>query len=426
MRSSSDGPRPASRPSPAETPAVLEGIRVLDMSRVLAGPWAGQILADLGAEVIKIERPGSGDDTRAWGPPWLRDPQGGETGESAYYLCANRGKRSLAVDLTRPEGQELIRRLAAKSDVLIENFKAGGLKRYGLDHDSLHALNPGLVYCSITGFGQDGPRASQPGYDYLIQALGGLMSITGERDGRPGAGPQKVGVAITDLSTGLYAVIAILAALLRRQADGQGEYIDLALLDVQVATLANQAANYLVSGQVPQRQGNGHPNIVPYQSFETGDEPLVVAVGNDGQFSRLCALLGVPELAADPRFSTNARRVENRETLIPLLAARFRTRTAGEWLELLEQSGIPAGPINTIDRVFDDPQVRHRRMVQELPHPVAGRVPLVASPLRFTRHGPADVGPPPLLGEHSAEVLEELLGLDQEQIAALRREGIVQ
>ena len=405
---------------------MLEGIRVLDMSRVLAGPWAGQILADLGAEVIKIERPGSGDDTRSWGPPWLRDAQGRETGESAYYLCANRGKRSLAVDLTRPEGQELVRRMAADSDVLIENFKAGGLKQYRLDHESLRELNPGLVYCSITGFGQDGPRARQPGYDYLIQAMGGLMSITGERDGRPGAGPQKVGVAITDLTGGLYAVIAILAALLRRQASGEGEYIDLALLDVQVAALANQAANYLVSGRVPQRQGNGHPNIVPYQGFSTADDPIIVAVGNDGQFRRLCRLLGRSELAGDPRFSTNSERVRHRETLLPLLAECFRRRGAREWLELLAESGIPAGPINSIDRVFADPQVRHRQMELDLPHPLAGRVPLVACPLRFDGRRPVSTRPPPLLGEHTGELLQELLGLEREEIDHLRRRGIVQ
>ncbi len=405
---------------------MLEGIRVLDMSRVLAGPWAGQILADLGAEVIKIERPGSGDDTRSWGPPWLRDAQGRETGESAYYLCANRGKRSLAVDLTRPEGQELIRRIAADSDVLIENFKAGGLKKYRLDYESLHSLNPRLVYCSITGFGQDGPRANQPGYDYLIQAMGGLMSITGERGGQPGAGPQKVGVAITDLTSGLYAVVAILAALLRRRQDGRGRYIDLALLDVQVATLANQAAAYLVSGRVPQRQGNGHPNIVPYQGFGTADDPIIVAVGNDGQFTRLCHLLDRPELAGDPRFATNPERVRNRETLIPLLAECFRQRGAREWLELLEDNSIPAGPINTIDKVFADPQVRHRQMERELRHPLAGRVPLVACPLRLDGHRPVSTRPPPLLGEHTDELLQELLGLAREEIDDLRRQEIVQ
>src|SRR5690554_5254377 len=363
---------------------ALSGIRVLDLSRVLAGPWCGQILADLGAEVIKIERPGSGDDTRGWGPPWMPDEQGGSSGEAAYYQSANRGKSSVAVDLATAEGQELVRALAADCDVLIENYKAGSLARYGLDYASLSALNPRLVYCSITGFGQTGPRAEEPGYDFIIQGMAGLMSITGEQDDLPGGGPQKAGVAVADLMTGMYSTVAILAALLERGRSGEGQHIDMALLDCQVAMLANQNMNYLTTGQAPRRAGNAHQNLVPYQVFAAQDGHLIVAVGNDTQFQAYCRVIGQPGLSSDRRFARNEGRVVHREVLIPILAEAMKRRPRDEWLLALEQAGVPAGPINTLEQVYQNPQVKARGLLQMVPHPVAGHVPTVASPMRLS------------------------------------------
>jgi len=404
---------------------ALSHIRVLDLSRILAGPWAGQILADLGADVIKVERPGAGDDTRGWGPPWLKDEQGGDTSVAAYYLCANRNKRSITIDITRPEGQQLVRDLAARSDVVLENFKFGGLRQYGLDYESLRAVNPGLVYCSITGFGQDGPYAPRAGYDFLIQGLGGLMSITGRPDGEEGGGPMKVGVALTDILTGLYASNAVLAALAWRDRSGEGQHIDMALLDVQVACLANQAMNYLATGQNPQRLGNAHPNIVPYQDFPTADGYMILAIGNDGQFARFCEQAGQPALAADPRFATNRARVENRGALIPLLKRLTIERSTADWVAALEARGVPCGPINTLAEVFADPQVQARGLKVTMPHPVAGALPLVASPMKLSAT-PVDYRqPPPMLGEHTDEVLAAALGLDAARIAELRAGGIV-
>lgn len=398
----------------------LDGIRVLDLSRVLAGPWCGQQLADLGAEVIKIERPGSGDDTRAWGPPWLAG-----TRESAYFLSANRGKRSVAVDLASSDGQALIRDLVRQCDVVIENFKVGGLAAYGLDYASLKTVKPDLIYCSITGFGQDGPYAHRAGYDFMIQAMGGLMSLTGQPDGAPGGEPMKVGVAFADIFTGMYAANAILAALWQRERTGEGGHVDMALLDVQVGVLANQALNYLTSGQPPQRLGNAHPNIVPYQAFATADGHLIITVGNDGQFRRLCQVLGRAELADDERFATNGARVEHREILVPELASCLAARTTDEWLASLEAVGVPCGPINTLDRVFEDAQVRHRGMHLTLPHPEAGQVDLVGNPTRIDgRRLDADT-PPPGLGQHSDDVLGHLLGLDADTLADLKRRGVI-
>ena len=400
-------------------PAPLAGIRVLDITRVLAGPWCTQNLADLGADVIKIERPGSGDDTRGWGPPFLQDEQGRDTREAAYYLSANRNKRSVALDIASERGAALVRRLAERSDVLVENFKVGGLKKYGLDYASLARANPRLVYCSITGFGQTGPYAARPGYDFMIQGMGGLMSITGERDDLPGGGPQKAGVAVADLMTGMYAATAILAALHERHASGLGQHIDMALLDCQVAMLANQNLNYLVSGQAPQRAGNAHQNLVPYQVFAAADGHLIVAVGNDSQFRAYCGVIGLPELAGDPRYATNPGRVVNRGQLVPVLAERMKTGARDHWLRELERAGVPAGPINTLDQVYDDPQVRARGMRQDLPHPVAGSVPLAASPMRFSASPVQYRRAPPMLGQHTEEVLREELGLDEEEIRAL-------
>lgn len=406
-------------------PGALSHLRVLDLSRILAGPWAGQMLADLGADVIKVERPGVGDDTRGWGPPWLKDEQGAETSVAAYYLCANRNKRSITIDITRPEGQALVRKLAAESDVVLENFKAGGLKQYGLDYDSLKAVNPRLVYCSITGFGQDGPYAPRAGYDFLIQGLGGLMSLTGRPDGEEGGGPMKVGVALTDILTGLYATNAVLAALAWREKSGEGQYIDLALLDVQIACLANQAMNYLATGQNPKRLGNAHPNIVPYQDFPTADGYMILAIGNDGQFARFCEAAGQPALAADPRFATNRARVENRAVLIPLLKKLTVERNTGDWIAMLEALAVPCGPINTLADVFADPQVVARGMKVTMPHPAAGSVPQVASPMKLSAT-PVDYRlPPPMLGEHTEAILAGTLGLDAETIAGLRASGVV-
>lgn len=403
---------------------ALSHIRVLDLSRILAGPWAGQILADLGADVIKVERPGPGDDTRGWGPPWIKDDQGQDTSVAAYYLCANRNKRSITVDITQPEGQDIVRRLVAQSDVVLENFKLGGLKQYGLDYDSLKAVNPRLVYCSITGFGQDGPYAPRAGYDFLIQGLGGLMSITGRPDGEPGAGPMKVGVALTDILTGLYATNAVLAALAWREQSGEGQYIDMALLDVQVACLANQAMNYLATGSSPWRMGNAHPSIVPYQDFPTADGHMILAIGNDGQFARFCEVAGRPELAADARFATNRARVENRAELIPLLNEITATRTTTEWIAQLEARAVPCGPINGLAEVFADPQVQARGLAVKMPHPEAGEVPLVASPIRLSKTPVEYRRAPPLVGEHTDEILADL-GVDAAGIAGLRELGVV-
>ena len=404
---------------------ALSHIRVLDLSRILAGPWSSQILADLGADVIKVERPGAGDDTRGWGPPWLKDESGDDTDVAAYYLCANRNKRSVTIDITRAEGQELVRRLAAESDVVIENFKVGGLRQYGLDYASLKAVNPRLVYCSVTGFGQDGPYAPRAGYDFLIQGLGGLMSITGRPDGEEGGGPMKAGVALTDILTGLYAANAILAALAWRERSGEGQYIDLALLDVQVACLANQAANYLTTGRSPGRLGNAHPNIVPYQDFPTADGYMILAIGNDGQFARFCTEAGRPELAADPRFATNAERVRNRATLIPQLKQLTVLRSTAEWIAALESLAVPCGPINTLADVFADPQVQARGLKVTIPHAVAGTVPLVANPMKLSATPPDYRLPPPMLGEHTDEILATTLGLNDAEIERLHSNGVV-
>lgn len=405
---------------------ALSHVKVLDLSRVLAGPLAGQVLADLGAEVIKVERPGVGDDTRAWGPPYLPDEVGAPTRESAYFATANRNKKSVAIDLAHPEGQALVRALAAECDVVIENFKVDGLRQYGLDYDTLSAVNPRLVYCSVTGFGQDGPYAARAGYDFLMQGLGGLMSITGHGAGQPGTGPMKVGVALTDVMTGLYAVIGVLAALAARERTGSGQQIDLALLDVQVAGLANQAINYLSTGKAPQRMGNAHPSIVPYQDFATADGHMIIAVGNDGQFARLCQALGHPEWAADERYRSNAARVAHRVELVALLLGETARQPTAHWVALLEQAGVPCGPINDVRQVFDDPQVKARGMRLEMPHPVAGKVALVANPIRLSATPVEYRRAPPLLGQHTAEVLQQVLGLDGARCAALAAAGVVQ
>ncbi|KRG69263.1 CoA-transferase [Stenotrophomonas terrae] len=404
---------------------LLDGVRVLDLSRILAGPWATQVLADFGADVIKVERPGVGDDTRTWGPPYLKDAAGNDSSESAYYLCANRGKRSVAIDFTTDEGQALLRELVVHCDVLVENYKVGGLKKYGLDFASLQAINPKLVYCSITGYGQDGPYAQRAGYDAAIQAIGGLMSVTGEPDGAPGAGPQKVGVAATDLMTGMYAATAILAALRHAERTGVGQQIDLALLDTQVAWLANQASNYLVGGVVPTRQGTAHPNIVPYQVMPAADGYFMLAVGNDGQFARLCEVIGEPGLATDPRYATNNARVANRELLVPQLQQILSTRPAAEWLAALEQAVVPANPVNRIDQVFADPQVQARGLRIELPHAGGGNVPMVRNPLKFSATPLRYEQAAPVLGQHTSAVLEEVLAIDGERLRVLRELGVV-
>jgi len=403
----------------------LSHIRVLDLSRVLAGPWAGQTLADLGAEVIKIERPEKGDDTRGWGPPFLHDRDGNATNDAAYFLAANRGKKSVAIDFTQPAGRDLICRLAAECDILLENFKVGGLARHGLDYETLKSINPHLIYCSITGFGQTGPYRNRAGYDFLLQGMGGLMSVTGEPDEMPGGGPMKVGVAIVDIFTGMYASTAVLAALAHRERTGEGQHIDLSLLDVQVATLANQAMNFLVSGQVPPRLGNAHPNIVPYQALPTADGHIILAVGNDGQFATFCRLAGRAELADDPRFATNAARVENRGHLIPIIETLLARRGSAEWLEMLETAGVPCGPINRLDQVFADPQVEARQMRIDMDHPCAGRVPLVGNPIKLSATPVEYLQPPPLLGEHTREVLCELLGLSEPEQLRLLAEGVL-
>jgi crotonobetainyl-CoA:carnitine CoA-transferase CaiB-like acyl-CoA transferase len=404
---------------------ALSHIRVLDLTRVLAGPWACQMLADLGAEVIKIERPGSGDDTRAWGPPYLKDREGKDTRESAYFLSANRGKKSVTLDISTPEGQAIVRKLALESDVFIENYKVGDMARYGLSYADLKEANPRLVYCSVTGFGQDGPMASFAGYDFIIQGMGGLMSITGERDDLPGGGPQKLGVAFSDLMTGMYSSVAILAALENRHKTGEGQYIDMALLDVQVAAMANMNMNYLASGVVPKRQGNAHANIVPYQVFRTREGHMVLAVGNDRQFAKFCAIAGCPELASDARFAKNADRVRNREILVPMLQEVLLQRTTQEWVAPLEAAGVPSGPINDIAQTFEHPQVRHRKMKVDLPHPQSGTVPSVANPIKFSSTPITYGSAPPLLGQHTQDILSTLGGLSDDEIKALYEQGII-
>ncbi|MDR0478693.1 MAG: CoA transferase [Burkholderiaceae bacterium] len=400
---------PSESTSSPHRPPPLEGIRVLDLSRVLAGPWCAQNLGDLGADVIKVERPGAGDDTRHWGPPYLQDPGGQDTTESAYYLCCNRNKRSITADIATPEGAALIRELAQKCDVLIENYKVGGLAKYGLDYDSLSKLNPRLIYCSITGFGQTGPWAGRPGYDFMVQGVGGIMSITGERDDLPGGGPQKVGVAITDVMTGMYATVAVLAALQERQRSGLGQYLDLALFDCHLAMLANQTSSYLTSGIAPKRIGNAHQTVVPYQTFATRDGHLIVAVGNDAQYRAYCKAIGAPELSEDPRFVTNSLRIAHREELIALLVEIMKEGQRDDWIAKLVAAGVPCGPINDIGQAFDHPQAQARGLRCEIPHPL-GAAPFTASPLRFSASPVQYRRAPPLLGQHTEEVLREVLG----------------
>ncbi|KNY12646.1 CoA-transferase [Achromobacter piechaudii] len=402
-------------------PPALDGIRVLDLSRILAGPWCTQNLADLGADVIKIERPLVGDDTRAWGPPYLKDGDGQDTSESAYYLSANRNKRSVEADMATPEGAALIRELAAVSDILVENFKVGGLAKYGLDYDSLKAINPRLIYCSVTGFGQDGPYAQRPGYDFMIQGMGGLMSITGERDDLPGGGPQKAGVAVTDIVTGMYATVAILAALQERHRSGLGQHLDIALLDSHVALLANQNSNYFNSGVAPSRAGNAHQNVVPYQVFAASDGHLIVATGNESQYRAYCRAIGAPELGDDPRFATNRLRVTNREVLIELLTAIMLQGRRDDWIDKLEAVGVPCGPINDIAQSFAHPQSQARQLRREIPHPLGVTAPVTASPLRFSDSPVVYRRAPPLLGEHTEQVLREVLGKSPEAIEAFKR-----
>lgn len=401
-------------------PPALDGIRVLDLSRILAGPWCTQNLADLGADVIKIERPHVGDDTRAWGPPYLKDGNGQDTNESAYYLSANRNKRSVEADMATSEGAALIRELAAASDILVENFKVGGLAKYGLDYDSLKAINPRLIYCSVTGFGQDGPFAQRPGYDFMIQGMGGLMSITGERDDLPGGGPQKAGVAVTDIVTGMYATVAILAALQERHRSGLGQHLDIALLDSHVALLANQNSNYFNSGVAPKRAGNAHQNVVPYQVFAARDGHLIVATGNESQYRAYCRAIGVPELGDDPRFATNRLRVTNRDVLIAILTEIMLQGRRDDWIAKLEAVGVPCGPINDIAQAFAHPQAQARQLRRDLPHPAGGMAPVTASPLRFSASPVVYRRAPPLLGEHTEEVLRDVLGKPADAIAAFK------
>jgi crotonobetainyl-CoA:carnitine CoA-transferase CaiB-like acyl-CoA transferase len=406
-------------------PQSLAGVRVLDLSRVLAGPWCTQTLADLGADVIKVERPGSGDDTRGWGPPFLKDRAGHDTAEAAYYLGTNRNKRSITIDLAQAAGQALVRELALRCEVFVENFKVGDMARYGLDAPTLRAANPRLVYCSVTGFGQTGPYRERAGYDYAVQGIGGLMSVTGERDDLPGGGPQKVGVAVSDLFTGMYATVAILAALRHRDATGSGQAIDMALLDTQVAMLANLGANYLATGVSPRRMGNAHQNIVPYQVFEVADGHLILAVGNDGQFAKFCEVAGVADLAHDNRFARNAGRVRHRAILVPLLAEVMRQRRKADWLAALEAAKVPCGAINDLAEVFADPQVQARAMTVQMPHPLAGTVSVVASPLKLSDTPVQYRRAPPLRGEHTDEVLAEF-GLTPQRCAELRRQGVIE
>jgi crotonobetainyl-CoA:carnitine CoA-transferase CaiB-like acyl-CoA transferase len=402
----------------------LTHIKVLDLSRVLAGPWAGQVLADLGATVIKVERPGVGDDTRVWGPPFLKAENGEQTKEACYFLAANRGKQSVTIDISTAEGQELVRKLAAQADIVLENYKVGTLIRYGLGYEDLKAVNPAIIYCSVTGFGQDGPLAELPAYDFMIQAMGGLMSVTGERDGQPGGGPQKVGMPIMDLMTGMWAAVGVLAALARRNETGEGEYIDLAMLDVMVATIANQGMNYLVSGKTPQRMGNKHPNIQPQDVFQCTDGQMVLAVGNDGQFASFCQAMNRPDLASDPRFTTNSSRVVNLAALMEILVQEIGQRSRAECIDALRLHGVPCGPINTIPEVLADPQIIHREMLRYLPHPTAGKVPQIVSPLRLKQNPLAFNDAPPLLGANTQAVLKEI-GVTPEQYAALLARGVL-
>jgi crotonobetainyl-CoA:carnitine CoA-transferase CaiB-like acyl-CoA transferase len=403
----------------------LDHLTVLDLSRILAGPWCTQLLADLGATVIKIERPGSGDDTRAWGPPFLQDASGRDTGEAAYYLSCNRGKLSVAVDFTTPDGQRIVQDLARQADVLVENYKVGGLEKYGLDYRSVAAMNPRLVYASITGFGQNGPYADRAGYDFIIQGMSGFMSVTGERDDLPGGGPQKAGIAITDLMTGMYTTVAIQAALAQRERTGLGQWIDTCLFDSAVAMMAVMNLNFLVTGKPPGRAGNAHQNIVPYQVFACADGHLIVGIGNDNQFAKFCAVAGKPEWATDVRYAKNADRVRHRDVLVPLVAAVMTTRTQRAWLAALEPLGLPCGPINRLDQVFADPQLAARGLRMDLPHPLAGSVPQVGTPIRFSASPPDYERSPPLLGEHTAEVLRQRLALGDDAIAALAAGGVI-
>ncbi|MBK5105234.1 MAG: CoA transferase [Burkholderiales bacterium] len=403
----------------------LSHIRVLDLSRVLAGPWAGQNLADLGAEVIKVERPKFGDDSRTYGPPWVKDREGRDTKDSAYFTSANRGKKSITLNISKPEGQKLVRELARICDVLIENYKFGDLARYGLSYDDLKQVNPRLIYCSVTGFGQTGPYREHPGYDFMIQGMGGMMSVTGEPDGAPGGGPQRAGVPVADIITGMYASIAICAAIAHRAETGIGQHLDLALLDSQIALLAYQNTNYFATGKPPKRIGNLHPNIVPYQPFKTADGSVILACGNENLFRKFCAAAGCAELADDPRFAGNGKRVENRTELTRLLQAMFSKRSTKEWVELLEAAGVPNGPINDVAQVFEEPQVQARGIKVELDHPVAGRLPTVASPMRFSATPVEHKLAPPVLGQHTEEILRGLLQLDDAAIAKLRTDGTI-
>ena len=408
--------------TPSQGP--LSHVKVLDLSRILAAPWASQILADLGAEVVKVERPGAGDDTRTWGPPFLKDAEGRDTKEAGYYLAVNRGKRSITVNLDSPEGQEIVRALAMRADIVLENYKAGTLARYGLDEASLRKLNPRLIYCSVTGFGQTGPRRDQPAYDFLIQAMGGLMSVTGEKDGRPGGGPQKVGVPIVDLMTGMYTAVSVLAALARRNECGVGDSIDIAMLDVQVATLSNQAMNFLVSGKVPGRNGNAHPNIQPQDVYACADGDVILVVGNDGQFARLCGVLGHPEWRTDERYATNAQRVRNIAGLSAALREAFAGWERAALIAALDAAGVPCGPINDVAEVFEEPQVKARGLLRHVPHPAGVDVPQVGSPMRFAEAPLRVPVAPPLLGQHSDDILGEL-GYGAARIAALRAAGAI-
>jgi crotonobetainyl-CoA:carnitine CoA-transferase CaiB-like acyl-CoA transferase len=403
----------------------LSHIRVLDLSRVLAGPWCGQNLADLGAEVIKVERPKTGDDSRAYGPPWMKDASGKETTEGAYFMGANRGKKSITVNLNNPEGQRLVRELAAKSDVLIENYKFGDLDRYGLGYKDLSKINPGLIYCSVTGFGQTGPYREKPGYDFMAQGMAGLMSITGEPDGVPGGGPMRVGVPVIDIFTGMYATIAVCAAVANRAVTGKGQHLDVALLDSCVALLANQGMTYLSTGESPKRIGNTHPTIVPYQVFPTSDGAIILACGNDNLFSKFCAVAKREDLLKDERFAKNAARVKHRDILVPILEKVFKERSMSDWVAALEAAGVPCGPINTVAQAFADPQVQARGMQIKLPHPLAGEVPLMGSPMKFSGTPIEHKLPPPVLGQHEEEILGGVLGLGADERAKLRAAGAI-
>jgi formyl-CoA transferase len=406
-------------------PGPLSHIRVLDLTRVLAGPWCAQNLADLGADVIKVERPKKGDDSRAFGPPWVKDANGKDTTESAYFMSANRGKKSITIDISKPAGQTLVRELAKDADVVLENYKTGDLPRYGLGYEDLKKINPKIIYCSITGFGQTGPYREKPGYDFMVQGMGGFMSVTGERDNKPGGGPQRAGVPIVDIMTGMYSTIAVCAAIAHRAETGIGQFIDMALLDTQVAILANQGGNYLATGEPPGRLGNTHPNIVPYQSIGTKDGAIILACGNDNLFNRLCQEADAMHLAKDPRFATNAARVTNRDVLDDLLAPIMAKRTTAEWVKALEAAGVPCGPINNLKEVFEDPQVQARGMRIEMPHASAGKVPLIRGPMRFSETPVEHKLAPPLLGQHTDEVLSKALGKSVEEIAKLKADGIV-